>query len=106
MDHKAELCVCGCERDRESVHVSHTNKYQREMRSRETEFCVCERERYFTTRVIARETYEGTQDISRERESVCERHTREQWRNMRPRETQFVFVCEKEIFKRKSRRFS
>ena len=41
------------------------------MRSRETEFCVCERERYFTTRVIARETYEGTQDISRERECVC-----------------------------------
>ena len=76
------------------------------MRSRETEFCVCERERYFTTRVIARETYEGTQDISRERESVCERHTREQWRNMRPWETEFVFVCEKEILKRKSRRFS
>ena len=41
------------------------------MRFRETEFCVCERERYFTTRVIARETYEGTQDISRERERVC-----------------------------------
>ena len=39
------------------------------MRSIETEFCVCERERYFTMRVIARETYEGTQDISRER--VC-----------------------------------
>ena len=39
------------------------------MRSRETEFCVSERERYFTMRVIARETYEGTQDISRER--VC-----------------------------------
>ena len=34
------------------------------------EFCVCERERYFTMRVIARETYEGTQDISRERECV------------------------------------
>ena len=76
------------------------------MRSRETEFCVCERERYFTTRVIARETYEGTQDISRERESVCERHTREKWRNMRSWETEFVFVCEKEIFKRKSRRLS
>ena len=75
------------------------------MRSRETEFCVCERERYFTTRVIARETYEVTQDISRG-ESVCERHTREQWRNMRPWETEFVFVCEKEIFKRKSRSFS
>ena len=40
------------------------------MRSRETEFCVCERERYFTTRVITRETYEGTQDISRERGCV------------------------------------
>ena len=40
------------------------------------------------------------------RESVCERHTREQWRNMRPWKTEFVFVCEKEIFKRKSRRFS
>ena len=39
-------------------------------------------------------------------ESVCERHTREQWRNMRPWETEFVFVCEKEILKRKSRRFS
>ena len=76
------------------------------MRSRETEFCVCERERYFTTRVIARETYEGTQDISRERGCVCERHTREQWRNMRPWETEFVFVCEKEIFKSKSCRFS
>ena len=76
------------------------------MRSRETEFCVCERERYFTTRVIARETYEGTQDISRERVCVCERHTREQWRNMRPWEIEFVFVCEKEILKRKSRRFS
>ena len=76
------------------------------MRSREREFCVCERERYFTTRVIARETYEGTQDISRERDSVCERHTREQWRNMRPWETEFVFVCEKEILKRKSRMFS
>ena len=62
--------MCGCERDRERVHESHTNKYQREMRSRETEFCVCERERYFTTRVIARETYEGTQDISRERGCV------------------------------------
>ena len=35
------------------------------------EFCVCKRGRYFTTRVIARETYEGMQDISRERESVC-----------------------------------
>ena len=34
------------------------------------EFCVSERERYFTKRVIARETYEGTQDISRERECV------------------------------------
>ena len=44
--------------------------------------------------------------ISLGRESVCERHTREQWRNMRPWETEFVFVCEKEIFKRKSRRFS
>ena len=37
---------------------------------------------------------------------MCERHTREQWRNMRPWETEFVFLCEKEIFKRKSRRFS
>ena len=36
------------------------------------EFCVCERERYFTKRVIARETYEGTQDISRERECVSD----------------------------------
>ena len=44
--------------------------------------------------------------ISLGRESVCERHTREQWRNMRPWETEFVFVCEKEIFKRKIRRFS
>ena len=44
--------------------------------------------------------------ISIGRECVCERHTREQWRNMRPWETEFVFVCEKEIFKRKSRRFS
>ena len=44
--------------------------------------------------------------ISLGRESVCERHTREQWRNMRPCETEFVFVCEKEIFKRKSRSFS
>ena len=44
--------------------------------------------------------------ISLGRESVCERHTREQWRNMRPWETEFVFVCEKEILKRKSRRFS
>ena len=58
------------------------------------EFCVCERERYFTTRVIARETYEGTQDILR-REGVFERHTREQWIHMRPWETEFVFVCEK-----------
>ena len=40
------------------------------------------------------------------RESVCERHTREQWRNMGPWETEFVFVCEKEILKRKSHRFS
>ena len=44
--------------------------------------------------------------ISLGREGVCERHTREQWRNMRPWETEFVFVCEKEILKRKSRRFS
>lgn len=44
--------------------------------------------------------------ISLGREGVFERHTREQWRNMRPWETEFVFVCEKEIFKRKSRRFS
>ena len=69
-------------------------------------FSVYERERYFTMIVIARETYEGTQDISRERECVCERHTREQWRNMRPWETEFAFLCEKEIFKRKSHRFS
>ena len=63
--------VRGCERDRERVHVSHIQTNIREkMRSRETEFCVCERERYFTTRVIARETYEGTQDISRERGCV------------------------------------
>ena len=52
-------CVCGCERDRESVHVSHiqTNigeKLDPEIRSF----------------VSARETYEGTQDISRERECV------------------------------------
>ena len=56
-----------CVREREieeGACESHTNRYQREMRSREMEFCVCERERYFTTRVIARETYEGTQDIS------------------------------------------
>jgi len=39
--------------------------------------------------------------ISLGRESVCERH-REWWRDMRPWETEFVFVCEKEIFKRKS----
>src|SRR5215216_5215782 len=51
-------------------HLASTKKYQREMRSRETEFCVCERERYFTTRVIARETYQGTRDISRERQCV------------------------------------
>ena len=57
-------------------------------------------------RVIARETYEGTRDSSRERECVCERHTREWWRDMRPWETEFVFVCEKEIFQRKSRSFS
>ena len=44
--------------------------------------------------------------ISLGRERVCERHKREQLRNMRPWETEFVFVCEKEIFKRKSRRFS
>mgnify|MGYP005812961551 CR=1 FL=1 len=44
--------------------------------------------------------------ISLGRESVCERHRREQWRNMRPWETEFVFVCEKEIFKRNSCRFS
>ena len=35
--------------------------------------------------------------ISLGRECVCERHTREQWRNMRPWEIEF---------KRKSRRFS
>ena len=40
------------------------------------------------------------------REGVCERHTREQWRNIRSWETDFVFVCEKDIFKRKSRMFS
>ena len=57
--------MCGCERDRERVHVSHI-----QTNIRETEFCVCERERYFTTRVIARETYEGMQDISRERGRV------------------------------------
>ena len=44
--------------------------------------------------------------ISLGRESVCERHTREQWRKMRPWEIGFVFVCEKEIFKRKSHSFS
>ena len=44
--------------------------------------------------------------ISLGREGVCERHTREQWRNMRPLETEFVFVCEKETLKRKSHRFS
>ena len=70
MDQKAELCVWVLERWRKGACDSHTNRYQREMRSRETEFCVCERERYFTTRVISRETYEGTQDISRERECV------------------------------------
>ena len=37
--------------------------------------------------------------ISLGRERVCERHTR-------PWETEFVFVCEKEIFKRKSHSFS
>ena len=58
MDQKAELCVGVREIERGC------------MRSRETEFCVCERERYFTTRVIARETYDGMQDISRERECV------------------------------------
>ena len=60
--------MCGCERDRERVHVSHIQKDNREKQI--TEFCICERERYFTTRVIARETYEGTQDISRERGCV------------------------------------
>lgn len=64
------MCVGVREIEREGACESHTNRYQREMRSRETEFCVCERERYFTTRVIARETYEGTQDISRERGCV------------------------------------
>jgi len=44
--------------------------------------------------------------ISLGREGVFERHTREQLRNMRPWETEFVFVCEKEILMRKSRRFS
>ena len=62
--------MCVGVREIEGACESHTNRYQREMRSRETEFCVCERERYFTTRVIARETYEGTQDISRERGCV------------------------------------
>ena len=41
--------------------------------------------------------------ISLGRESVCERHAREWWRDMRPLETECVLVCEKEIFKRKSR---
>ena len=45
--------MCGCERDRERVLVSHI-----QTDIRETEFCVCERERYFTMRVIARKTYE------------------------------------------------
>ena len=53
------LCMTG-------VRVAHRGVV-REMRSREMEFCVCERERYFTMGVIAKETYEGTQDISRER---------------------------------------
>ena len=44
--------------------------------------------------------------ISLGRECVCERHTTEWWRDMRTGETEFVFVCEKEIFKRKSRSFS
>ena len=44
--------------------------------------------------------------ISLGREGVFERHTREQWIDMRPWEIEFVFVCEKEILKRKSRRFS
>ena len=44
--------------------------------------------------------------ISLGRESACERHTREPWRNMRPWEIEFVFVCEKNIFKRNSRSFS
>ena len=44
--------------------------------------------------------------ISLGRESVCKRHTGEWWRDMRPWGTEFVFVCEKEILKRKSRRFS
>ena len=64
------MCLGVREIEREGACESHKNRYQREMRSRETEFCVCERERYFTTRVIARETYEGTQDISRERGCV------------------------------------
>ena len=64
------MCVRERERWIKGACDSHTNKYRREMRSRETEFCVCERERYFKTRVIDRETYEGTQDISRERECV------------------------------------
>ena len=44
--------------------------------------------------------------ISLGREGMFERHTREQWRNMRPWGAEFVFVCEKEILMRKSRRFS
>ena len=42
--------------------------------------------------------------ISLGRESVCERHTREWWRDKGPGETELV--CEKEIVKRKSRSFS
>ena len=56
------MCVGVREIERGCMWVTY-KQYQREMRSRETEFCVCERERYFTTRVIARETYQGTRDI-------------------------------------------
>ena len=62
--------MCGCERDGERVHVTHIQTNIREKLDPERWIFVSERERYFTTRVIARETYQGTRDISRERECV------------------------------------
>ena len=56
------LCIRG-------VRVAHRGIVERNETPGD-EVCVCVRERYFKTRVIARETYEGTQDISRERECV------------------------------------
>ena len=62
--------VCGCERDRERVHVSQIQTNIRDKCYPERRSFLSAIEKDISQRVIARETYEGTQNISREKECV------------------------------------